>query len=101
MEKATPKTGTTFAKVENHSAPEFFVSHVAKANLEAGGIAKLTFFSDHASLGDAPHVDQVVNLRLAMSLTTAADLHRFLGEWLQRIQLAAAPVPEGGSGKKH
>jgi hypothetical protein len=87
----------TFPFVDDPSAPEFFVSWLKGAGFDGPNV-RLTFVSMRVNHAQNPGVpNEVVNVRLVMSVDAAQNMRAFLDQFLQTAALNAIPRPPGGA----
>lgn len=86
-----------FEFIDNPHAPEYFVSTISGARFDfSGSNLTLTFEShrdNHESDADRRAINRVVNLRVVMSVQSAAQLTGFLQDTLTKAALNQAQKP--------
>lgn len=81
--------------IDNQQAPEFFASFLAGAAFDNPNV-RLTFASARADHSTSPGpVNNVVNLRVVMSVAQATAMVDFLQIFLSAAQLNATQQPQG------
>jgi hypothetical protein len=79
--------------VDDLSAPEFFASFIAGAAFDSPNV-RLTFVSSRVSHVTTPApVNNVVNVRIVMSIPAAQQKCKFLSGFLQSADLNATQKP--------
>jgi hypothetical protein len=92
MEKSAPPKGDP-PIIENHLAPEIYVSQIARCDADTGGAVRLTFVSNRADSESPTGYAQVVNLRLVLSPPMVQNMLEFVGKWLASTRAINAPAP--------
>jgi hypothetical protein len=90
-----PEGAVPVTYVDNPHAPEFFASFIAGAGFDHPNV-RLTFASTRINHAATPGpVNNVVNVRVVMSIPSAIQMVRFLQDFLASAQLnATAPPPD-------
>jgi hypothetical protein len=77
---------------EDQAAPEFFVSHLLRCDMDVGAVVKLTFTSNRFDEATQQGLQKVV-LRLAIPAVALEGAAAFIAQWIERSKAAAAPMP--------